>query len=70
MSVLFNFNERKYNVLNVSYKKVKINNFFLNNKFIIFLSISFLNIFKNKILNNGLSSIHLKEKYIKFLFKK
>jgi hypothetical protein len=70
MSVFFSKNKYKYNIINTSYKKIKINNLFLNYKFIIYISLSLKNIFffKNKILNYNLLSITLEKKYIKALF--
>jgi hypothetical protein len=68
MSVLFNYN--KYNIIDISYKKVKINNLFLYSKFIIYIIKPLNNIFflKNIILNHNLLSLNLKKKYIKSLF--
>ena len=70
MSILFDNYKHKYNVLNISYKKLKINNLFLNSKFIIYILVSLKNILflKNSILSYNLLSLILKKKYLKALF--
>jgi hypothetical protein len=68
MSVLFNYN--KYSIIDINYKKIKINNLFLYSKFIIYIAISLKNTYflKNAILNYNLLSLNLEKKYIKSLF--
>lgn len=68
MSTLFNRNKYNLNLIGISYKKLKINNFILNYKFIIFLDLSKDFFFKDKIINNNFISLILEEKYIKSLF--
>jgi hypothetical protein len=66
--MFFNHNEKKLNVININCKKIKINFLFLTFKFIIFINpINYL-FLKNKLINNDLYSLILKEKYIKNLF--
>ena len=66
MSILYNKNKYNLKVLNVYYKKIKINNLFLNNKFIIFINNNYF--LKNLILKYKLCSLILEKKYIKSLF--
>jgi len=69
MYIPFDYNKYKYkyNVINISYNKLKINNLFLTSKFIIYV-ISPLKNLKNQILNYNLLSLNLEKKYIKALF--
>ena len=69
MSLLFNSNKLNCNIISSSYEKIKINNLFLNNKFIIFINLDYNILFKNIFLNNKVHSLILKEKYIKLLFE-
>lgn len=68
MLVLFNSNKLKCNIIDISYKKIKINYLFLNNLYIIYVDLNYDSYLKNKILNYNLFSLILKEKYIKALF--
>src|SRR3954453_23072639 len=69
MLIFFNKNNKdKLHTININYKKIKINNYFLNSKFIIYINLSNNFIFKNKIINYDLYSLILKENYIKSLF--
>jgi len=67
MYIPFDYNKYKYNVINISYNKLKINNLFLTSKFIIYV-ISPLKNLKNQILNYNLLSLNLEKKYIKAFF--
>jgi hypothetical protein len=68
MLMFFNHNKRKLNVININCKKMKINYLFLTCKFIIFINLSNYLFLKNKLINNDLFSLILKEKYINNLF--
>jgi hypothetical protein len=66
MSVFYNLNKIKLNIINISYNKIKINENFSNYKIIIYIKINNIFLLKNKISN---LSIFLKNSYIKSLFK-
>jgi hypothetical protein len=68
MSVLYNKNKYNLIVSDISYKKIKINNLFLNNKFIIFVFLNKNYSLKNIILKYKLKSLILEKKYLKSLF--
>jgi hypothetical protein len=70
MLMFFNHNKQKLNGININYKKIKINYFFLTFKFIIFINLSNYLFLKNKLINNNLFSLFLKEKYINNLFNR
>ena len=69
MSIFFNLNKLKLNKINISYKKIKINDFFSNYKFILYVKINDIFLFKNKISYLNILSIYLNNYYIKSLFK-
>lgn len=66
MSIFYNLNKIKLNIINISYKKIKINENFSNYKIIIYVKINDIFLYKNKISS---LSIFLKKTYIKSLFK-
>lgn len=66
--MLLRFNNLNLNIIDISYKKIKINYYFLNYKYIIFLKINDVYNFKNKLLNYNIFSFSLKNNYIKSLF--
>lgn len=68
MSVLFNNNKLKYGILNVSYEKIKINNLFVNSKYILYIYLDKVYEFKDFFLNYNVTSFILKDKYMKSLF--
>src|ERR1700761_7916652 len=68
MSFLFNNNNCNINVINLNYEKLKINNLFLNNKYIIFVDPINYYFLKNIILSNNILSLIVKKRIIKVLF--
>lgn len=62
------YNKNYFNSIEFSYRKNKINYFFFNFKFIIYINIHNNFILKNKILNNNVYNLMLKENYVKALF--
>jgi hypothetical protein len=69
MSVFFYKNKINLNILDINYNKTKINNLFLNNKYIIFINKNYISKFKDLFLNLDIISVSLKMLYIKTLFK-
>jgi hypothetical protein len=63
MLIQVNSNKLKY-----SYNKLKINNLFLNNKFIIYINLNYNFVLKNRLLNYKVQSLILKKKEFKQLF--
>jgi hypothetical protein len=68
MSIYLNKNKVKFNIINTSYKKIKINNLFFINKFVIYIKFYEINSLKNKFLNYNIINFILNDKYIKVLF--
>jgi hypothetical protein len=66
MLKILNYN--KCNVIGINYKKIKINNLFLNSDFILFINLNNYFYLKNKILQYNLYSVILNTKFIKTLF--
>ena len=63
-----NFYKLRLNIVNINYKKIKINYNFLNHKYIIFINNEKLNNLKNYLLEKNILSFFLKDFYIKCLF--
>jgi hypothetical protein len=63
MLIQLNNNKLKY-----SYNKLKINNLFLNNKFIIYINLNYNFFLKNRLLNYKVQSLVFKKKEFKQLF--
>lgn len=67
-SIYLNRNKVKFNIINTSYKKIKINNLFYIHEFIIYIKFNEINTLKNKFLNYNIMNFILNDKYIKVLF--
>jgi hypothetical protein len=65
---LSNFYKLRLNIVNINYKKIKINYNFLNHKYIIFINNDELNNFKNYLLEKNILGFFFKDSYIKSLF--
>lgn len=68
MTFFSNGNKCNINVINFNHEKIKINNLFLSNKFIIFIDAINFYYLKNIILNNNVLSLILRKRIIKVLF--
>jgi hypothetical protein len=68
MSTFFKLNKGNINVICSNYKKKKINFFFLNFNYIIYISNNNVNYIKNQLFHYNISSFFLKKNEIKSIF--
>jgi hypothetical protein len=68
MIAFFKLNKSNTNVINSNFNKKKINYFFLNFNYIIYINVNNLNYIKNKLFLNNVFSIFLKKNQIKSMF--
>ena len=68
MVTFFKLNKSNINVIHSNYNKKKINFFFLNFDYIIYINANNINYIKNHLLNYNIFSIFLKKNQIKSIF--
>jgi len=68
MGIVYNNNNKNLNILDINYNKIKINNLFLNSKFIIYIKLYDMLYLKTKLLNYNIFSLIIKTHFIKSIF--
>ena len=68
MVAFLKLNKSNINVINSNFNKKKINYFFFNFKYIIYINIDNMNYIKNKLFYYNIFSIFLKKNQIKSIF--
>jgi len=70
MSIIYNSNKVNLNIIDANYSKIKINSFFINNKFVIYINNKNISNLKNFFLKKDFLSMYLKTSFIKALFNR